>query len=122
MDEMERKLISRFCRAERLKTELLNLMQIFLRIQDSIKYKNEKPDGQTLLTWILNLLNNEITQAASISQSKNLIQAQNFIADVITKYDKSGDIPEFEAIIDLMRNAVTKITSEAAEVAGALKF
>lgn len=95
---------------------------MFLKIQDYIHEKGTPPDGRLVITWFLNILNNELTQAASLAQSKSLIEAQNLIAEAVNKYDMSGDTPNFQTLIDLLRTAVTKITSEAANTAAELKF
>ena len=120
MDESERNLITRFCFAERLKSTTLNMMQTILRFQDYIENKKEEPDGKTILLWVLNLLNNEVTQAASISQNKFFIEAQNLVAEAIQLI--GGQQPNFQQIIDKLREAVTRITSEASNVAKELKF
>lgn len=122
MDESEKSLIIRFCQLEGIKSSILNMMQIFLRFQDSITNKQQEPDGKTLLSWFLNYLNTEITQAASYSQNSNLIEAQNLIAEVIQNFS-SGDLTtDYEQIMDILRNTITKITSEASQVAEELQF
>ncbi|HUX98812.1 MAG TPA: hypothetical protein VMV49_04615 [Candidatus Deferrimicrobium sp.] len=122
MDEIKRRLVVRFCQAEGLKSNVINMMQILLKLHDYLGSKKEEPDIQTLLSWFLNLLNNEITQAASISQSKTLIEAQNLIAEVIEKYSITGQQPNFQQLIDILRETVTKITTEAAKIAKELEF
>ncbi|MHA1648895.1 MAG: hypothetical protein ACTSYB_01785 [Candidatus Helarchaeota archaeon] len=121
MDESEKKLFIRFCQADGVKSSTLNIMHLLLRFQDYFTQKKEDPDGRTIISWVLNQLNNEISQAASFSQSKNLIEAQNLIAKVIQDFDRAA-IPNFQELINDLRNAVTKITSEAAHVANELKF
>jgi hypothetical protein len=122
MDELTKKLVVRFCQAEGLKSNVLNMMQILLKLHDYMESKKEAPDTQTFLSWFLNILNNEISQAATISQSKSLIEAQNLVAEVIQKYSISGSQPNFQQLVDLLRETVTKITTEAAKVANELKF
>ena len=122
MDESEKKLIIRFCQVEGAKTTLLNMMQIFLRFQDYIAHKKQEPDGKTIFLWFLNFLNNEITQAATYSKGKSLIEAQNLIAKVIQDFSNSSTADDYTKILDLLREAITKITSEAAYIADDLKF
>lgn len=122
MDESEKKLIIRFCQVEGAKTTLLNMMQIFLRFQDYIAHKKQEPDGKTIFLWFLNFLNNEITQAATYSKGKSLIEAQNLIAKVIQDFSSSSTADDYTKILDLLREAITKITSEAAYIADDLKF
>ena len=122
MDESEKKLITRFCQVEGAKTTLLNMMQIFLRFQDYIAHKKQEPDGKTIFLWFLNFLNNEITQAATYSKGKSLIEAQNLIAKVIQDFSISSTADDYTKILDLLREAITKITSEAAYIADDLKF
>jgi len=122
MEDTTKKLIIRFSKADCLKSATLNVMQLFLRFQDYLEHKKETPDGKTILTWFLIILNNEVSLAASISKSQNLVEAQNLVAEVIQKYEISGEHPNFQEIIDILRNAVTKITSEAATAAKDLEF
>ncbi|MHA1131309.1 MAG: hypothetical protein ACTSQI_00270 [Candidatus Helarchaeota archaeon] len=122
MDKSLRQDLFRFCRADALKSATLNIMQIGLRYQDYLTQKKEAPDAKTLFSWILNQLNNEITRAASSSASKSLIEAQNYVAEAIQKFEASDQIPNFPEIIDMLRTAVTKITSEAANMAKVLKL
>jgi len=122
MDESEKKLIIRFCQVEGAKTTLLNMMQIFLRFQDYIAHKKQEPDGKTIFLWFLNFLNNEITQAATYSKGKSLIEAQNLIAKVIQDFSSSSTADDYTKILDSLREAITKITSEAAYIADDLKF
>ena len=122
MERSERQLIIRFCQAEKLKSMILGMMQILLRLHDYIEHKKEEPDPKTLLLWFLNYYNNEITQAASISQSKELVEAQNLVADVIQKYEMAGSSPNLQQLVELLRTSVTKITTEASIVAKELQF
>jgi vacuolar-type H+-ATPase subunit H len=48
------------------------------------------------------------------------VEANNLVAEVIT--DITAAQPNFQQIINKLREAVTKITSEAATVAKELKF
>jgi len=98
------------------------MMQIFLRFQDYGANKQQEPDGKTLLSWFLNYLNNEITQAASYAQDKNLIEAQNLIAEVIQSFSSNESTIDYDQIMDILRNTITKITSEASQVADELQF
>jgi len=122
MDESEKRLIIRFCQVEGIKTTLLNTMQIFLRFQDYIAHKKEEPDGKTIFLWYLNFLNNEISQAATYSKGKSLIEAQNLIAKVIQDFSTSSTADDYTKILDWLREAITKITSEASYIADDLKF
>lgn len=122
MDDQEKKLIIRFCQVEGVKTALLNSMQIFLRFQDYIAHKKKEPDGKTIFLWFLNFLNNEITQSATYSKGKSLIEAQNLIAKAIQDFSSSSTADDYAKILDLMREAITKITSEASYIAEDLKF
>jgi len=124
MDEPEKSLIIRFCQLEGIKSSILNIMQIVLRFQDYVTNKTQEPDSGILLSWFLNYLNNEITQAASYSQTSNLIEAQNLIAQVIQNFSGSNSIitTDYESIMDILRNTITKITSEASQVAEELQF
>jgi hypothetical protein len=122
MDESGKKLIVRFCQLEAIKSSILNMMQIFLRFQDYEGNKGQEPDSKTLLSWFLNFLNNEMTQAASYAQNRNLIEAQNLIAEVIQNFSTNDSITDYEQIMDLFRSIITKITSEASQVADELQF
>ena len=122
MDESEKRLIIRFCQVEGIKTTLLNTMQIFLRFQDYIAHKKEEPDGKTIFLWFLNFLNNEITQAASYATGKSLIEAQNLIAKVIQNFSISSTADDYTKILDILRETITKVTSEASYIAEDLKF
>ncbi len=122
MDEKEKKLIIRFCHAERLKSSILNLMEIFLRFQDYIAQEQKEPSGRTFLSWFLNLLFSEISRAANISHSKELTEAQNQVSMIITQLEMSGPQPDFQQIMDILRNTITRITSEAANAAKELNF
>ncbi len=122
LDESIKQLVFRFCQADGLKSTTLNIMQILLRYQDYLTHKKEDPDVKTLFSWFLNQLNNEVTRAASISGSKHLIEAQNYVAEVIQKFERGSQPPNFQALVEMLRNAVTKITSEAAMVAKELKL
>jgi len=120
--EKEKRLIIRFCQVEGIKNTLLNSMQIFLRFQDYIAHKKEEPDGKTIFLWFLNFLNNEITAAASYSKGKSLIEAQNLIAKAIQNFSSSSTADDYTKILDLFREAIIKITSEASYIAEDLKF
>ncbi len=120
LNESERKLVTRFCQVEGIKSATLKMMQMILRFQDYVEHKKEEPDWQTLLSWVLNFLFTDINQVASITQSKYLVEANNLVAEVIT--DITAAQPNFQQIINKLREAVTKITSEAATVAKELKF
>lgn len=122
MDETEKKLITRFCLAERLKSEILTMMQVVLRLQDYRTERNENPDGKTVVSWFLNALYGEINRAAAISKSKYFTEAQSIIAGLIPKYDISDGALMDQGIVETLRTMVTKITSEAADAAKELQF
>ncbi len=122
MKDSDRDLITRFCLAERLKSETLNMMQVFLRLQDYITEKQENPDSKTVVKWFLNLLDGEIGRAAAIVKSKNFIAAQEIVSEAIHQYEVSGENINFQDFIAILRTLVTKITSEAASAAKELEF
>ena len=122
MDETEKKLITRFCLAERLKSEILTMMQVVLRLQDYRTERKENPDGKTVVSWFLNALYGEINRAAAISKSKYFTEAQSIIAGLIPKYDISDGALMDQGIVETLRTMVTKITSEAADAAKELQF
>lgn len=122
INSKDKNLVIQFCQLERIKSAVLNMMQTFLRLQDYLKNKEDAPDCKTILSWFLNLLNNDITNAANISKSENLFEAQNLTSEIIQKYSISGLSPNFQELLDLLRNTITKITSEAAKVAKELNF
>lgn len=122
MDEKEKKLIIRFAQAERLKSSIINMMQVVLRFQDLFEQKKEEPNGRTVFVWTLNQLFNDIARAVNISGGKNLVEAQNLLAMVISQMEISGPQPNFQQIMENLRNALTQITTEAANAAGELKF
>ncbi|NVM54966.1 MAG: hypothetical protein HWN66_14775 [Candidatus Helarchaeota archaeon] len=121
MNEPERKLVIRFSQADRIKASILNMMQIFLKFQDYLEHKKEEPDGKTVLSWFLNLLFNDTARAANISQSQNLIEAQNLLSEIIAEFGV-GSHPNFQRLMDSLRNTIIKITSEASYAAKELKF
>ena len=116
------KLIIQFCHAERIKSAVLNMMQVVLRFHDYLENKKENPDGKTILLWFLNQLINDIARAANISQSQNLTAAQNLVAEVIQNASISEQPSKYQELVNTLRNALTKITSEAASVASELNF
>lgn len=122
MDKKEKKLIIRFAQAERLKSSIINTMQVVLRFQDFFEHKKDEPDGRTVFIWGLNQLFNDIARAVNISGGKNLVEAQNLLGMVISQMEISGQQPNFQQIMDNLRKAITQITSEAANAADELNF
>jgi hypothetical protein len=96
------------------------MMQTALKYQDYLEHRREAPDGKTVLSWFLNALHNDIARAANVSHSKTLIDAQNLVSKVI--FDTTGSMPNFQNILDILRDTITKITTEASSVAKELNF
>lgn len=122
MNSSNRKLITQFCLAERLKSDILNMMQAMLRFEDYLTDRKESPDGKTVLSWFLDLLDGEINRAAAISPSENFAEAQSIIADMVQNYKTSDSVPNIQDLITNLRNIISKITSEAAKAANELQF
>ncbi len=122
LNEVEKKNLIKFCHAERLKSEVLNVMQIFLKIQDYTEHKEEPLEGKTVLIWFLNALANDIARAVSVSQSPFLVDAQRLITTILQSYSSSGQQANIEDIMDQLRELISKITSEASIIAKELKF
>lgn len=95
------------------------MMQLVLRYQDHREHKKENPDGETVVSWVLNTLHNDVARAANISQSKHLLDAQNLVSQVIKT---TGSQLNFQDILEILREMITKITTEAAKLAKELKF
>ena len=112
--------IIKYVFAEKLKTQIMQLMDILIRFSNWRKNNQVEPAGQDVLRWLSNGILNEIQLGINVTKSNLFKEAFEKIGMVIEGFNLDQDVD-----IDLLpslRDALTRITTEASTSASKLSI
>ncbi|NVM01039.1 MAG: hypothetical protein HWN67_01770 [Candidatus Helarchaeota archaeon] len=99
--------INQYCFAERLKSFTIILINNVLRYKD-ITQTNKEISSEEILKWFLNDLIRETELAINITKGTHFQSALTLINNAFSKFPQNS-----EGVIQNLRDALTKITTQA---------
>lgn len=111
----QKDLIVQFSQAERLKTLIMDFMDLLHQYEDYSKAKNTEPDGMLVLNWVMNKMLRYVSLASNVCKIPNFQAAEQLVEAASTAFNSPTE--NFDPVITKLREALTKVTTEAARAA-----
>ncbi|MHA1144581.1 MAG: hypothetical protein ACTSRW_07585 [Candidatus Helarchaeota archaeon] len=108
----EKDWIIRYSYAEMLKEIVMDFMDILNRYEDFSKTKKAEPSGMVIIDWMFDKVQKNIALASNIGKGEYFQAAEELIEEARSQFNLS--IHSIDDVIQKLREAITKITTEGA--------
>ena len=111
----QKDLIIQYSKAELIKELIIDIMSFLTQYEDFYQTKKTEPNGMHVLEWTFNKLQQNASFASSICKGEYFESGEKLIEKARIALNRAEN--SFGEVIERLREALTKITTEGARAA-----